>query len=66
MHEPPGPILPKPKTDLRERLGLFAMGAAIGCVLVGLIFTNRAREKAAREAANPSPLGQPVQPTPAP
>ena len=44
-----------PRTPLRERLGTYLLGVAIGCMIVGFIFYGRYQEKqrrAAMEASN--------------
>jgi hypothetical protein len=38
------------KSDLRRRLGVYALGVAVGLLLLGTIYTQR-RQMAARQAA---------------
>jgi len=38
---------------MRERIGTYALGVALGCVIAGFIFVNRSREKSARATSNP-------------
>jgi hypothetical protein len=55
---PPEP----PRTPIRERLGTYLLGVAIGCMIVGFIFYGRYQEKqrrAAVEAAQQSEQPQP-------
>ncbi len=68
-----GPVPPAPldRRVLRERIGTYALGVAIGCVLVGLLLQARyrmiereRRTEAAARSASPEPGGAPAQTPP--
>jgi hypothetical protein len=56
------PMPPQDRSPFRERLGMYVLGIAIGCVILGLIFTMRnqaaRRQQAARNASMPQQPSQ--------
>ena len=53
------PYDPAPRSSVREKIGYYLLGLAIGCVLLGVLIVGR------RGATRPPPAGAPAQ-TPAP
>lgn len=49
---------PPSRSPLRERLGTYFLGVAIGCVLVGFIFMGRYQAKQRQAANSPAPVQQ--------
>lgn len=58
-HEPGG-------TPLRQKLGYYALGVAVGFCLLSLIWANRARVQREREAAQAARAAPGQTPAPAP
>lgn len=62
---------PSGGTPLRQKLGYYALGVAVGFCLLGLIWSNRARvsrereaARAAQDAARAAAAAAPAQPPP--
>jgi uncharacterized integral membrane protein len=53
------------KREFRERLGVYLLGVAIGCMILGIIFMNRQIMRQRRAAQRAAEHAQPA-PRPAP